>query len=73
MMIKVMSEQEVVQEAAAVLLKHMSPAKVARFWAASRLGVGDYLAVRERLFAAETVQTLFDKVRRHQEEKDTEA
>ena len=71
MTIKVMSEQEVVQEAAAVLLKHMSPAKVARFWAASKLGGGDYLAMRERLFAEETVETLFEKVRRYQEGKDT--
>ncbi len=73
MAIKVVSEQEVVQEAAAVLLKHMSPAKVARFWAASKLGGGDYLVMRERLFAEETVDSLYEQVRRHQAEKDTGA
>lgn len=66
MTVKVISEQEVVQEAAEVLLEHLSPAKVARFWAAWQVGGGNYLAIREQLFAGETVTTLFEKVQAYQ-------
>lgn len=66
MTVKVIREQEVVQEVAGVLLKHLSPAKVARFWAAWQVGGGNYLAIRERLFAEETVTTLFEKVQAYQ-------
>lgn len=67
MTIKVMREQEVLQEAAEVLLEHLNPAKVARFWAAWQVGGGSYREIREQLFAEETVQTLFEKVRAYQE------
>ena len=70
MTVKVISEQEVVQEAAEVLLEHLSPAKVARFWAAWQVGGGNYLAVREQLFAGETVTTLFEKVQAYQRSED---
>ena len=70
MTVKVISEQEIVQEATEVLLEHLSPAKMARFWAAWQIGKGDYLAIRERLFAEETVETLFEKVRVYQERED---
>ena len=66
MTVKVMREQEVLQEAAKVLLKYLEPAKVARFWAAWQVGMGDYLAIREELFAGETVATLYDKVLAYQ-------
>jgi len=65
---KGMSEQEVVRKATEVLWKHLSPAKGARFWAAWQLGGGNYLTLREQLFAEETVATLFEKVRISQEE-----
>lgn len=68
MTVKVLSEQEVVREAAEILFKYLSPAKVARFWAARQLGGGNYLAIREQLFAEETVATLFEKVQTSQEE-----
>lgn len=66
MTVKVLSEQEVLLEAAEVLLEHLSPAKVARFWAAWQVGGGNYLAIREQLFAGETVTTLFEKVQTYQ-------
>ena len=44
----------------------MSPAKVARVLAALQLGRGNYLALRDRLFAGETVQTLADKIEAYQ-------
>ncbi len=46
----------------------MEPAKVARFWAAWQVGGGSYLAIREQLFAEETVATLVEKIRAYQEE-----
>ena len=61
MTVKVLSEQEVLREATEVLLEHLSPAKVARF-----CGWGNYLTLREQLFAGETVTTLFDKIQAYQ-------
>lgn len=68
MMVKLINEQEVLQEAAEVLLQHMEPAKVARFWAAWQVGGGNYIAIREQLFAEETVATLVEKIRAYQKE-----
>jgi hypothetical protein len=68
--VKVLSEQEVVEEAAELLLERLSPAKVVRFLAAWQIGRGNYAAIRERLFADETVQTLYDKVRAYQGSKE---
>ena len=66
MRVAVMSEQEIVREATEILLERMSPAKVARLWAMWQLGRGDYEAIREELFAEETVDTLYDQIRTYQ-------
>jgi hypothetical protein len=42
MTIHVTSERQVIQEAVQVLIKHMSPAKAARFWASWRDGGGRF-------------------------------
>jgi len=42
-------------------MKHMSPAKATRFWAPWQVGEGDYLVIREQLFAKETVKSLSKK------------
>jgi len=39
------------------------PAKVAKFLAARPISGEDYLALRERIFAGETVDSLADKIR----------
>jgi hypothetical protein len=67
MAIKVMSEQEIMREATEILLERMKPAKVARLWAMWQLGQGDYQAIRKELFAEETVQTLYEKIRVYQD------
>ena len=67
MKIEVSSEQTVLQEGGAVLFKHLGPAKAARFLAAWRQGAGDYLQIREELFAGETVDTLYDKILKYQQ------
>ena len=66
MTVKVISEQEVLEEASQVLLTHLGPAKFARFLAASRIGGGDYLAIRDRLFGQESVNALADEVEEYQ-------
>jgi len=69
MNIHVTNEREVIQEAAQVLIKHMSPAKAARFWASWQIGEGDYLIIREQLFAKETVESLYKQIDEFQKKK----
>jgi hypothetical protein len=67
-----MSESEVLREASQILLQHLSPAKVARFWASWHVGKGDYLAWRDEEFDDETVSDLYDKVRAFQDSAESE-
>ena len=73
MTVKVISEQEVLQEAVEVLLEHMEPEKMARLLVAWQVGRGNYLAIREQLFAEETVTTLFEKIQTHQKNSETDS
>ena len=61
MSITVENELATIEEAAAILLERMSPAKVARLLANLRVGAGDYVKQREELFVGETVAALFDQ------------
>jgi hypothetical protein len=54
--------QQVLQEGFQVLLSNMDPSAVARFWAACNLGKGDYLKLKDDLFAQESVASLYAKV-----------
>lgn len=58
MNVQVTAENEVVREASRILLQHLSPAKVACFWASWQVGKGDYLLWRDDTFADETVDSL---------------
>jgi N-dimethylarginine dimethylaminohydrolase len=69
MTIHVASERQVMQEAAQVLMTHMSPAKATRFWASWQVGEGDYLVIREQLFAKETVKSLYKQIEEFQKKK----
>jgi hypothetical protein len=60
---KTLNEQEVIHKAMSVLLEHLEPAKVAKFLAARPVLGADYLALREKLFAGESVETLSRKIR----------
>jgi hypothetical protein len=62
MMIQVESEQQVLQEGLQILLSNMALSKVARFWAACHIGSGDYLKLKDELFAQESVASLYSKV-----------
>ncbi len=67
MMIQVKSEQQVLQEGLQILLSHMEPSKVARFWAACNAGSGDYVKLKDELFAEESVASLYSKILEFQE------
>jgi predicted LPLAT superfamily acyltransferase len=66
MTIKILNEQQVIQEALQVLLTHLDGSKVARFLAACQLGTGNYIQLKEQLFADETVASLYDKIQAYQ-------
>jgi hypothetical protein len=68
-MIQVKSEQQVLQEGLQILLSNMEPSMVARFWAACNVGSGDYLKLKDELFAQESVASLYTKVLEFQKSK----
>jgi len=67
--LRVLSERQIVLEAAQVLIQHMSPSKATRFWASWQVGEGDYLAIREQLFQNETVSSLYKEIKKFQEKQ----
>lgn len=67
MTIKVINEQQNLQEVIQVLLTHLEPSKVMKFWAACKLGEGDYLQVKENLFAQDNVDSLYEKIKVYQD------
>lgn len=69
MTVNVSSDVEIRREAWDVLLRHMSPAKLARFWAGSEKGRGDYLVWRDDTFAGQTVDELYEAIRAFQSEE----
>jgi hypothetical protein len=68
-MIQVKSEQQVLQEGLRILLSNMEPSQVSRFWAACSVGSGDYLKLKDELFAQESVASLYTKVEEFQQSK----
>jgi N-dimethylarginine dimethylaminohydrolase len=68
-MIQVKSAQQVLQEGFQILLSNMEPSTVARFWAAGNLGKGDYLKLKDELFAQESVRSLYSKILNFQSSK----
>jgi uncharacterized protein YejL (UPF0352 family) len=67
MSIRVQTDAEIMNEAAQVLLEHMTPSKLVRFWAAWQRGQGNYLAWRDETFANATVEQLYDEIVAYQE------
>lgn len=66
-MVQVKNEQQVLQEGMHILLANMEPSTFARFWAACNLGSGDYLQLKDELFADESVASLYAKITTFQE------
>lgn len=67
MTIKVINDQQALQDGLEVLIAHLEPAKLARFVAACKLGEGDHLKLKDKLFAKETVASLYEKVKAYQD------
>lgn len=67
MSVHVLSERQINLEAVQVLIQHMSPSKATRFWASWQVGEGDYLIIREQLFQNETVDSLYEQIKKFQE------
>lgn len=63
MSIQIETEQAAIEEAAGILLERMPPSKVARLLSAWQVGRGDYLMLRDKLFAGETVDGLYQKAK----------
>jgi len=57
------NDLDVLAEAAGILAREMTPSQVARLYWVLRLGKGDYLALKDRLFRGETVESLVRKMR----------
>ncbi|MBE9035521.1 hypothetical protein [aff. Roholtiella sp. LEGE 12411] len=49
-----------------ILLTHLEPSKVMKFLAACKLGEGDYLQLKEKLFAEDNVDSLYEKIHAYQ-------
>ena len=61
MSVTVPNESATTAEAVQVLLERLPASKVARVLSSWQIGQGDYLKLRDELFAGESVQTLFNK------------
>ncbi|MEH2414344.1 hypothetical protein [Nostoc sp.] len=48
---------------------HLEPSKVMKFWATCKISEGDYLQVKEKLFAKETVASLYAKIKQFQDDE----
>lgn len=68
MTIQVTPEADVLREATQILLQHMAPSKVVRFWASWQRGRDNYLAWRDETFAQESVDSLYGKIVAFQEQ-----
>lgn len=68
MTVRIATEAEVRQEVVQLLLQHLTPTKLARFWADWQTGQGNYLDWRDEAFAEETVESLYEKILAFQEE-----
>jgi hypothetical protein len=66
MTIKVINEQQNLQEVMQILLTHLEPSKVMKFCATCKLGQGNYLQLKDKLFAEETVDSLYFKIKEYE-------
>jgi hypothetical protein len=61
MSVTVQNESATTAEAIEVLMERLPASKVARLLSSWQIGQGDYLKLRDELFADETVDSLLDK------------
>jgi hypothetical protein len=63
MSVTVQNESATTAEAVEVLMEHLPASKVVRLLSSWQIGQGDYLKLRDELFAGETVDSLLDKAK----------
>jgi hypothetical protein len=63
MSVTVQNESATTAEAIEVLMERMPASKVVRLLSSWQIGQGDYLKLRDELFAGETVDSLFDQAK----------
>lgn len=68
-MSQVKSEQQVLQEGFEILLSHMAPSDIARFLTACAIGKGDYLKLKDELFAQDSVDSLYANIQKYEASK----
>lgn len=66
MKIELLNDQQLITEAFNILIENLEPAKVARFWEICNLSKGDYIQLKERIFAEETVDSLYEKIKAYE-------
>lgn len=67
MKVKPINDEQLLQEAFDVLMTHLGPSKALKFWSNCQLGGGDYLKFKDQLFAGETVDSLYEKIKDYQD------
>jgi hypothetical protein len=63
MSVTVQNESATTAEAVEVLMERLPASKVVRLLSSWQIGQGNYLKLRDELFAGETVDSLFDKAK----------
>jgi N-dimethylarginine dimethylaminohydrolase len=63
MSVTVQNESATTAEAVEVLMERLPASKVARLLSAWQIGQGDYLKLRDELFAGDTVEGLYQKAK----------
>jgi len=63
MSVTVQNESATTAEAVEVLMERLPASKVARLLSSWQIGQGDYLKMRDELFAGESVDSLFEKAK----------
>ena len=61
--VTVQNESATTAEAVEVLMERLPASKVARLLSSWQIGQGDYLKLRDELFASETVESLYDQAK----------
>jgi hypothetical protein len=69
MEVKLSKDREIIEEALEILAEYMEASKVVYLLSLLQSGQDNYLEIRERLFAGETVESLAQKVEAYQQNK----
>ncbi|WP_026795649.1 MULTISPECIES: hypothetical protein [Planktothrix] len=68
MKINLNNDQQIIEEVFNILIENLDPSKIGRFWTICNLGSGDYSQLKDKLFARETVDSLYEKIKAQERE-----